>query len=97
MDLKKKLTLAWTVAGILAVLLAVSLFFLMNPEKSLNTVLEEGKQDVTEQRADVAAACEGDSADKAKCDAELDELAQILREFSRDIDKATTTAAENAQ
>ena len=93
MDLKKKLTLAWTVAGILAVLLVISLFFLMNREKDLGTVLQEGKEDVSAQRDRVAEACNGTDEESAKdCNEELDELADILREFSRDIEKATSTA-----
>jgi len=94
MDSKNKLTLAWTVAGILAALLAITLFFLMNPEKSLDTVLQEGKADVTEQRDVVAEACDG--TDKSACDRELEELADILKEFSVNIDKATSSA-ERAQ
>ncbi len=98
MDSKKKLTLAWTVAGILAVLLAIALFFLMNQPKDLDTVLQEGKEDVTAQRDRVAEACNGDDAkSQAKCQDELQELSDILRDFSKDIDKATSTAAEKAQ
>jgi signal transduction histidine kinase len=98
MDSQKKLTLAWTVAGILAVLLVISLFFLMNQPKDLDTVLQEGKEDVTAQRDQVAEACNGsDAQSKARCQDELQELADILRDFSKDIDKATSTAAQNAQ
>lgn len=89
MDSKKKLTLAWTVAGILAVLLVIALFFLMNPERSLDQVLQDGKEDVTTQRERVSEACDGTS--QAKCNRELEDLANILRDFSRDINKATST------
>ena len=89
MDSKKQLTLAWTVAGILAVLLAISLFFLMNPERTLDTVLQEGKEDITTQRERVAEACDGSSP--AECNQELEDLSTILREFSEDISRATST------
>ncbi|MDP2158506.1 MAG: hypothetical protein Q8K68_12455 [Nitrospirota bacterium] len=89
MDSKKQLTLAWTVAGILAVLLAISLFFLMNPERSLDTVLQEGKEDITAQRERVAEACDG--SNPTECNRELEELSTILREFSKDISRATST------
>jgi len=93
MDTKKQLTLAWTVAGILAVLLVIALFFLMNPKKDLGTVLQEGKEDITEQRDRIAETCSGTDADsKADCADELEELADILRDFSKEIDKATSTA-----
>jgi len=92
MDSKKKLTLAWTVAGILAVLLAITLFFLMNPERNLGTVLQEGKEDVSAQRDRVEEACNGtDTQSKARCQDELNELSDILRDFSRDINRATST------
>lgn len=98
MDSKTKLTLAWTIAGILAVLLAITLFFLVNQPKDLDQVLQEGKEDITAKRDEVAKACNGsDAASKAKCQDELRELSDILRDFSKDIDKATTTAAEKAQ
>lgn len=93
MNTKNKLTLAWTVAGILAILLIIALYFVMNPKKGLETVLQEGKEDITQQRGRIAEACEGTNADQNDCKNELDELADILRDFSRDIDKATSTAA----
>lgn len=89
MDSKKKLTLAWTVAGILAVLLVISLFFLMNQEKDLGTVLQEGKEEVTAQRDRVAEACDGTDPDA--CNRELEDLSNILKEFSKDITKATSS------
>jgi hypothetical protein len=95
MDSKKKLTLAWTVAGILAVLLVIALFFLANQPKDLTSVLEEGREDLTEQRDRIAESCNGtDAASKEECQDRLEELSDILREFSRDIDKATSSAAQ---
>jgi len=93
MNTKKQLTIAWTVAGILAILFLVALYFAMNPQKSLGTVLQEGREDISEQRDRIKESCEGtDAASQADCQDELDELADILREFSRDIERATSTA-----
>lgn len=96
MTQKNKLTLAWTVAGILAVLLIIALYFVMNPQKDLQTVLQDGKEDITEQRDRIAEVCEGSEANQNDCQDELDDLADILRDFSRNIDKATTSATVSA-
>jgi hypothetical protein len=94
MDTKKQLTIAWTVAGILAVLLIISLYFVMNPKKDLGTVLQEGKEDISAQRDRIAESCNGtDEQSREDCQKELDELADILRDFSNDIRRATTTPA----
>jgi len=93
METKKQLTIAWTVAGILAVLLLIALYFVMNPEKSLDTVLQEGKEDISAQRDRIEESCSGtDAASQEKCQDDLDELADILRDFSKDIEKASSTA-----
>lgn len=95
MNLKKQLTIAWTVAGILAVLLIIALFVILNPKKDLGTVLQEGKDDITAQRARIAEVCSGPNAgSKSDCQDELDALSQLLRDFSNDIDQATSTAAQ---
>ncbi len=92
MDMQKKLTLAWTIAGILAVLLVISVYFVMNPKKDLATVLQEGKEDISAQRDQIRLNCSGtDGTSKAKCQADLDELTEILKEFSKDIKKASST------
>lgn len=97
MDTKKQLTIAWVIAGILAIGLIVALVALMNQQKDLGTVLEEGREDLTEQRVRIAEACENeDVASQARCQDALDELSDILTDFSRDIDRATSTA-ERAQ
>jgi len=93
MDTKKQLTLAWTVAGILAVLLVIALFFLMGERNDLGSVLEEGREDITAQRDEIREACNStDEASRARCNESLEELADILREFSLEIERATSTA-----
>ncbi|MBU1293103.1 hypothetical protein KJ819_03520 [Patescibacteria group bacterium] len=95
MNTKKQLTLAWSVAGILAVLLIIALFVIMNPKKDLGTVLQEGKEDITAQRARIAEVCSGPNAgSKSDCQDELEVLSQLLRDFSNDINSATSSAAQ---
>ncbi len=94
MDTKKQLTIAWTVAGILAVLLLISLYFVMNPKKDLGTVLQNGKEDISEQRNRIRESCNGtDTKSREECQRDLDELTNILRDFSKDIRRATSTPA----
>lgn len=93
MDTKQQLTLAWTLAGILAVGLIIALVALFNQPRDLGTVLEEGHDDLTQQRDRIADACESqDQASQERCQEALDELSDILRDFSRDIDRATSSA-----
>ena len=92
MDTKKQLTLAWTVAGILAVLLVIAGYFAMNPKKDLGVVLQEGKEDISAQRDQIAIHCAGtDGQSKRLCQEDLDELANILKEFSKNIHAASST------
>ncbi len=93
MNTKKQLTIAWTIAGILAVLLLIALYFVLNPKKDLGTVLQEGQQDITAQRDKIRADCNSTDLDKkAACAADLQDLSDILREFSKDVAHATSTA-----
>jgi predicted MarR family transcription regulator len=92
MNANAKLTLAWTVAGILAVGLIVALIALANREPDLGTVLEDGREEVTAQRDRIREACNGtDAASQRACNEELEDLADILREFSQEIDRATSS------
>ncbi|KND46995.1 MAG: hypothetical protein AB199_01005 [Parcubacteria bacterium C7867-004] len=92
MDTKKQLTLAWTVAGILAVLLVISVYFIMNPKRDLDTVLQDGKEEIAAQRDEIRKNCANtDDLSKKRCQKDLDELADILKDFSKDITKASST------
>jgi hypothetical protein len=92
MDTKKKLSVSYAVIGVLAVALIVSLFFNFHEPATLGSVLENGKQDITAQRDKIREDCSStDAAVRKQCGDDLQELADILREFSKDLDKATTT------
>lgn len=93
MDTKKQLTIAWSVAAVLAIALIVALVALMNQEKDLGTVLQDGNENLTEQRDRIASACEGDAASQERCQEELNRLSDILREFSQNLDRATPSPA----
>lgn len=95
MDTKKQLTLAWAVAGVLAIALIVALVALMNQDKDLGSVLQEGREDLTEQRDRIAAACEStDTESQERCQDELNRLSDLLREFSQNIERAAPAPAE---
>lgn len=92
MNTKKQLTLAWTIAAILAVLLVIAVYFVMYPKKDLGTVLQEGRNDIVDQRERVRQSCSGtDAESKRLCDEELTNMIDILQQFSKDIKRATST------
>lgn len=86
----------------LAIALIAALVVIMNQKKDLGVVLEEGHENITEQRDRIATYCNSDvAADQNRCQDELARMANLLREFSRDIERATppppvsaTTTAE---
>ncbi len=86
---KKEARTAWIIAGILAVLLVIAVVFWMNAKKDLDTVLSEGKEDITVLRDRIAVDCKGtDQASKDRCSDNLDKLSNVLKEFSKDVEKA---------
>lgn len=75
MNTKKQLTLAWTLVVVLAVLLAISGYFLSSPNASKGNISE--KQDLIREH------CAGtDPASKEACAKDLQDLGDMLREFS---------------
>lgn len=101
MNTKKQLTIAWSICAVLAIALIAALVVIMDQKKDLSTVLEEGSSTITEQRDRIAAVCEGtDTESQNRCQDELNRMANILREFSRDLQRATpenTPAAPAAE
>lgn len=90
MSTKTHLKLAWAVAAVLAIALAVSLYVIAHPKKDLGTVLQEGSENVTAERDRIKASCNGTTdADHAACQQALSELTRILKEFSKDLEKAS--------
>lgn len=88
MDTKEART-AWIIAGILAVLLVIAVMLWMNAQKDLDAVLQEGKEDITVIRDRIATDCYAtDAASKDRCMDHLDDLEEVLREFSDDVEEA---------
>lgn len=86
---KKETRTAWIIAGVLAVLLVIAVVFWMNAKKDLDAVLMEGQEDITVIRDRIEADCHAtDAASKERCEDHLEDLADILREFSEDVDEA---------
>ncbi len=93
MNMDKKLRTAWTVAGILAVLLII--MTVMWGRASGTFTL--GAEDLAEQRNKVAEACKSaDDLQSPACKDALDDLARLLGRFDKKLEKdkqaeATTT------
>lgn len=81
---------AWIIAGLLAVLLIVAVFMWMNTREDLEAVLMQGNVEITNIRDKVARDC-AEGTDTARCQDALAELEDILLEFRRDVQEATTT------
>jgi len=86
----------WKVATGALVVLVVILLAMMwaqwsKQEHSLDNVLQEGKEDVVEARAAIEMKCRGPQADEDDCQDALKDLADILKEFSKDVNAASTS------
>jgi cell division septal protein FtsQ len=92
MDTKDANT-AWIVAGILAVLLVITLYFLISANSRLSNVLANGSDQITAERDQIAQDC-GTAGDKAACNQDLSDLASILKDFSASVSAATTSSAQ---
>jgi hypothetical protein len=95
--MEQKSNLGWIIAGVLAVIVVILLGVMWQAmeanKKDLNHVLSEGYEDIATVRAKMQIACDGPSKDEAKCEAALNELADILREFGEDLSTASTSAS----
>jgi hypothetical protein len=75
MHIKKQLTLAWTLVAVLAVLLAIAGYFLANPTPK--------ESNISAQKDVVRESCsKTDQASKDICAKELQDMSDMLREFS---------------
>ena len=90
-DKQQDATIAWVVAGILAVLLVIAVIFWLNARNDLNNVLANGSDQITAQRMKIAQDC-GTAGDKNACSQDLADLASILKDFSANVQTATSTA-----
>jgi hypothetical protein len=86
----------WIVSGVLAVVIVILLLMMWQQwdadQRDLNTVLDEGQENIMDSRARIALLCNGPEGTRAPdCQDALEELADILRDFRDDLDNATTT------
>lgn len=80
MTLKKQLAFAWTLVAILAILLAVAGYFL--------SAQKVEDKNITEKRDSIREHCAAtDPSSKAQCAQDLQDLTDLLREFSQDMAK----------
>jgi hypothetical protein len=75
MKTKTQLTFAWSLVVVLAILLAITGFFLMKAGS--------GEQNISEKRDAIREHCSQSDAESRKaCAKDLQEMSDILREFS---------------
>ena len=87
-------TIAWIVAGVLAILLILTLALWISARHNLATVLQNGQQAIVTERAQIQSDCSGPNMNKNLCGQDLSDLAGLLKEFSAEVASATTTAAQ---
>lgn len=87
--------IAWAVAGILLVLLVIVAYLWISTKADLNTVLENGKQSIAAQQVQITQDCRGPKMDKAACASDLSQLSDILKEFSANVQEASSTATSS--
>lgn len=94
--------MAWTVAGVLAVIVVILLAVMAvrwhdAQPKDLSQVLQNGKEDITQVRDQIRKDCAAtDDSSKKKCEQDKKDLADILKEFSADVSNSTTTTTAGA-
>lgn len=86
----------WIVAGVLAIVIVILLVMMWQQwdrgEQNLGAVLEEGQENLVDARAAIAQKCSGPQGTASPgCQDALDNLRDILEEFSEDLDTASTT------
>ncbi|KND50274.1 MAG: hypothetical protein AB202_03575 [Parcubacteria bacterium C7867-007] len=97
--MKKNAGMAWTVAGVLAVVVIILLAMMATSwqdkqPKNLDDVLRNGKEDISELRERIRMDCaKTDEAGKKMCEKDKQELTELLKEFSTDVTYSTTTTA----
>lgn len=75
MKTKTQLTFAWSLVVVLAILLAITGFFLMKAGSS--------EQNISEKRDAIREHCsQSDAESRSACAKDLQDLSDILREFS---------------
>lgn len=85
--------LAWIIAGVLLVLLIV-VGYMWYSSRDLDNVLQEGREDIGYYRDEIERHCSGPEMDQEQCAEDMEELSDLLREFSADIDASSTTTLD---
>jgi len=88
MDMRES-RLAWSISGVLLVLLVIVTYLWLS-QKNLPTVLQNGHDAIAAEQAQIAKDCVDQNSDA--CRQDLSDLEDILRQFSSDLEKATTVS-----
>lgn len=83
--------LAWWIAGILLVLLIIVGYLWLSSRNDLNAVLENGKNAIAAERDQISVDCQGAKMNRDACNRDLTDLTAILKEFSQNLETATTS------
>lgn len=91
--------MGWGVAAALAIVVVILLGFIWKTQYDLahdfDYVLDQNGDEIVAVRAEVADRCSGTNPlDNPDCQEALDQLADVLRDFSRDLDNFSTTSPE---
>lgn len=86
----------WIIAGLLAIVLIIVLVMMWNGShnKDLGNVLEEGRTNLIDVRAEIEKKCQGPEMNQKDCQAALDDLEDVLKDFKKDVNTATTSQAQ---
>lgn len=95
MDTRESRT-AWIIAGILFVLLLIVGYLWLTTPRDLETVLEDGYDNIVAQRMELERACRNNNPREEECQQEIRDLTQLLQEFTAEINAATSSAAASA-
>ena len=88
---------AWGIAGVLAIIVVILLGVMAyrwydEQPKDYGQVLQEGSEDITVIRDRIRMHCTATDEDsRARCADDLEDLGDILSEFSEDVANSTTT------
>ncbi len=90
--MEKKLTLAYALAVILALMLVAAILFIIKDHKTIQTLKADAAQNITAQRDVIREDCSASDAGAAKrCADDLQNLSDLLSKFQVTNPTATTT------
>jgi hypothetical protein len=92
-DAAKGWMISTIVLAIVVVILLIMMWSNWNSRHDLDTVLNNGSDNVAAMKAQIQTDCQGANADQARCDADLNQLSDVLKEFSANLTTATPAAS----